>query len=168
MWKFQKCLCSISILHKNFCESRKELRLSLIRCKVSLLILRSFLIYVRRRRSVSNNDDTWMAFVSLIKQLVCFKFLSTFLSTFNLLFVKSRYLLPISTLVLFFLWSQVSAYPFKQNRSTLKNTIVLLYTYFFNVSLNVLRPTFFNRHKLPFLRSCTNRIAVFNNFFTDM
>ena len=70
----------------------------------------------------------------------------------------------------------------------LKNMTGLLYTYFFNISLNVLRPTFFNICSLPFLRSpnigkirvkvepktyyfsyfmssCTNRIAVFSNFF---
>ena len=65
---------------------------------------------------------------------------------------------------------------------------VLLYTYFYNISFNVLRPTFFNIYNLPFLRSpnigkirvkvgpetnhfsyilssSTNRIAVFINFF---
>ena len=70
----------------------------------------------------------------------------------------------------------------------LKNMTGLLYTYFFNISLNVLRPTFFNICNLLFLRSpnigkirvkvgpktnyfsyfmssCTNRIAVFSNFF---
>ena len=68
-------------------------------------------------------------------------------------------------------------------------TVLLLYTYFLNISLNVLRPTFFNICNLPFLSSpnigkirvkvgpktnyfsyfmssCTNRIAVFNNFFS--
>ena len=83
---------------------------------------------------------------------------------------------------------KVSEYPFKQNRSMLKNITMLLYTYFFNISLNVLRPSFFNICSLHFLRSpnigkisvkvgpktnyfsyfmrsCTNRIAVFNNFF---
>ena len=71
----------------------------------------------------------------------------------------------------------------------LKNLTVLLYTYFHNISLNVLRPTFFNICNLPFLLSpnigiirvkvgpktnyfsiilsfCTKRIAGF--FFTDM
>ena len=66
---------------------------------------------------------------------------------------------------------------------------VLLYTYFYNISLNVLRLTFFNIYNLPFLRSpnigkikvkvgpktnyfsyfmssCTDRIVVFNNFFS--
>ena len=84
---------------------------------------------------------------------------------------------------------KVSEYPFKQNRSMLKNMTVLLYMYFFNISLNVLRPTFFNTCNLPFLSSpnigkirvkvgpktnyfsyfmssCTNRIAVFNIFFS--
>ena len=84
---------------------------------------------------------------------------------------------------------KVSECPFKQNRSMLKNMTVLLHTYFFNISLNVLKPTFFNIYNLPFLRppnigkirvkvgpkinyfsyfmsSCTNRIAVFNNFFS--
>ena len=35
----------------------------------------------------------------------------------------------------------------------LKNMAVLLYTYFYNISLNVLRLTFFNIYNLPFLRS---------------
>ena len=84
---------------------------------------------------------------------------------------------------------KVSEYPFKQNKNMLKNMTVLLYTYFHNISLNVLRPTFFNIYGLSFLRSlnigkikvkvgpktnyffyilssCTNRIAVFNNFFS--
>ena len=65
---------------------------------------------------------------------------------------------------------------------------VLLYAYFYNISLNVLRPNFFSIYNLPFLcspnigkirakagpktnyfsyilSSCTNRNAVFNNFF---
>ena len=48
---------------------------------------------------------------------------------------------------------KVSGYPFKQNRNILKSMTMLSYTYFFNISLNVLRPTFFNICKLPFLRS---------------
>ena len=71
----------------------------------------------------------------------------------------------------------------------LKNKTVLIYTYFYNISLIVLRPTFINIYNLPFLSSpnigkfgvkvgpktsyfssfmssCTNRIAVFNNFFS--
>ena len=71
----------------------------------------------------------------------------------------------------------------------LTNMIVLLYTYFCYISLNVLRPTFFNIYDLPFLlypnigkirvkvgpktnyfsyipSSCTNRIAVVNIFFS--
>ena len=85
---------------------------------------------------------------------------------------------------------KVSEYPFKQNKNMLKNMTVLLYIYFY-ISLNVLRPTFFNICKLSFLRSpnigkirvkvgpknnyffyilssFTNRIAVFRvflNFF---
>ena len=65
---------------------------------------------------------------------------------------------------------------------------VLLYTYFYNLSLNVLRPTFFNIYNLLFLRfpyigkirvkadpktnylscfisSCNNRIEVLKIFF---
>ena len=83
---------------------------------------------------------------------------------------------------------KVSEYPFKQNRSMLKKMSVLLYIYILNISLNVLRPIFFNICNLPFLSSpnigkirvkvgpktnyfsyfmssCTNRIAVFSNFF---
>ena len=70
----------------------------------------------------------------------------------------------------------------------LRNMTVLLYTYFFNISLNVIRPSFCNMCNLPFLSSpnigkirvkvrpktnyfsyfmssCTNTIAVFNIFF---
>ena len=84
---------------------------------------------------------------------------------------------------------KVSEYPFKQNKKALKNMTVRLYTYFYNISLNVLKPTFFNIYNLPFLRSpnigkirvkvgpktnyfsyfmssCTDRIVVFNNFFS--
>ena len=73
-----------------------------------------------------------------------------------------------------------------------KNMIVLLHTYFYNISINALRPTFFNIYNLPFLiiylspntgkvrvnvrqktnyfylipSSCTNRIVVFNHSFS--
>ena len=82
---------------------------------------------------------------------------------------------------------KVSECPFKQNKNMLKNMTMLLYTNFYNISLNVLRPTIFDIYKLPFLRSpnivkirvkvgpktgyfsyilspCTNRIAVVNIF----
>ena len=83
---------------------------------------------------------------------------------------------------------KVSEYPFKQSKNVLKNMTLLLHKYFYNISLNVLRPTFFNIYNLPFLRSpsvklgsklgqklttfsnfmssCTNRIEVFNIFFS--
>ena len=84
---------------------------------------------------------------------------------------------------------KVSEYTFKENENMLKNMTVLLYSYFYNISLSVLRPNFFNIYNLPFLRSpnigkigvkvgpktdyfsyilssCTNRIAVFNDFFS--
>ena len=71
----------------------------------------------------------------------------------------------------------------------LKNMTVLLYGKFYNISLNVPKPTFFSIYNLPFLRSpsigkirvkagpktdyfsyilssCTSRIAVFNDFFS--
>ena len=48
---------------------------------------------------------------------------------------------------------KASEYPFKQNKNMWKNMTVLLYSYFNNISLNVLRPTFFNIYSLPFLRS---------------
>ena len=91
----------------------------------------------------------------------------------------------------YFYLLKASEYRFKQNKNMLKNMIVLLSTYFY-ISLNVLGSTFLNIYNLPFLRSpnigkirvkvgpktncfsyilssCTNRIAVFNNFFfTDM
>ena len=83
---------------------------------------------------------------------------------------------------------KVSEYPFKQNKNILKDMTVLLKTYFYNISWNVLRPTFFSIYNLPFLRSpsigkirvkvgpktnyfsyilnsCTNRIAVSVIFF---
>ena len=82
-----------------------------------------------------------------------------------------------------------SEYPFKQNKNMLKNMTVLLYTNFYDISLNVLRPTLLNLYNLPILRSpnigkinvnvgpkaeyfsdilssYTNRIGVFNNFFS--
>ena len=84
---------------------------------------------------------------------------------------------------------KVSEYPFQQNKNMLKNKTVLLYTYLYNISLNVLRPTFVNTYNLPFLRSrnidkirvkvgpktsyfssfmssCTNTVAVFVNLFS--
>ena len=83
----------------------------------------------------------------------------------------------------------VPEYSFKQNKNMLKNMTLLSYTYFDNISLNELRLTSFSIYNLPFLRSpnigkirvkvgpktnyfsyfmssCTNRIAVFNNFFS--
>ena len=44
---------------------------------------------------------------------------------------------------------KVSEYPFKENKNTLKNIQVLLYTHFYNISLNVLRPNFLNVCNLP-------------------
>ena len=84
---------------------------------------------------------------------------------------------------------QVSEYAFKENKNTLKFIQVLLYTHFYNISLNVLRPNFLNICNLPishfpnirkirvkvgpktyyfsyFMSSCTDRIVVFNNFFS--
>ena len=84
---------------------------------------------------------------------------------------------------------KVSEYPLKQNKNIFKNIKVLLYTHFYNISLNVLRPTLFNICNLPFshfpnirkirvkvgpktnyfsyfMSSCTNRIVEFNNFFS--
>ena len=91
-----------------------------------------------------------------------------------------------------FIWSlniKVSEYPFKQIKNMFKNMTMLLCANFYNISLYVLRPTFFNIYNLLFLRSpnigkirvkigpktdyssyilssCTNRIAVFNKFFS--
>ena len=84
---------------------------------------------------------------------------------------------------------KVSENPFNQNKNTFKNIKVLLYTHFYNISLNVIRPTFFNICNLPFshfpnirkirikvgpqtnyfsyfMSPCTDRIVVFNNFFS--
>ena len=75
--------------------------------------------------------------------------------------------------------------------NTLKIMQVLLYTHFYNISLNVLRPNFLNICNLPishfpnirkirvkvgpktnyfsyFMSSCTNRIVVFNKFFSPI
>ena len=53
---------------------------------------------------------------------------------------KTMYLLG----TIFLKTLKVSEYPFKQNKNTLKNIKVLLYTHFYNTFLNLLRPTFFN------------------------
>ena len=50
-------------------------------------------------------------------------------------------------------YSKRIEYPFKQNENVLKNMTGLFYTYFDNISLNVLRPTFSNIRNLPFLHS---------------
>ena len=88
-------------------------------------------------------------------------------------------------------WSsvKVSEYSFKENKNAWKIMQVLLYRYFYNISLNVLRPNFLNICNLPvshfpnirkirvkvgpktnyfsyFMSSCTDRIVVFNNFFS--
>ena len=85
-------------------------------------------------------------------------------------------------------WLKVSEYTFQENKNALKIMQVLLYTYFY-ISLNVLRPNFLNICNLPvshfpnirkirvkvgpktnyfsyFRSSCTDRIVVFNNFFS--
>ena len=84
---------------------------------------------------------------------------------------------------------KVSEYPLKENKNTLKNIQVLLYTHFYNISLNALRPNFLNICNLPishfpnirkirvkvgpktnyfsyFMSSCTDRIVVSNNFIS--
>ena len=81
---------------------------------------------------------------------------------------------------------KVSEYPFMLNENMIKNKKVLSQIYFYNISLNVLRPIFFKIYCLPFSRTpnirkikvkaglktnyfsyfmsfCINRIAVFNN-----
>ena len=81
-------------------------------------------------------------------------------------FLKHIFILEILTQILrfllcchvqgeriFMIFFKVSEYPFKPNKNVLKNMTVLLYTYFYNISLNVLRPTFFNIYNLTFLRS---------------
>ena len=84
---------------------------------------------------------------------------------------------------------KVSEYPFKENKSTFKNTQVLLCTHFYNISLYVLRPNFLDICSLTishsadirrirvkagpktnyfsyFMSTCTYSIVVFNNFFS--
>ena len=46
-----------------------------------------------------------------------------------------------------------SAYPSKQNENTLKNMKVPSYTFFYSISLNLLRLTFFSIYNLPFSHS---------------
>ena len=83
----------------------------------------------------------------------------------------------------------VSEYPSKENKNTLKNIQVLLYTHFYNISLSVLKPSFLNICNLPishfsnirkirvkvgpktnyfsyFMSSCMVKILVFNIFFS--
>ena len=85
--------------------------------------------------------------------------------------------------------SKVSEYLFKQNKNTLKNIKVLLYTDLYNISLNVLKPTFFDICNLTFLHFpnirkirvkvgpktnylsyimsfSTDRVLLFNNIFS--
>ena len=77
-------------------------------------------------------------------------------------------------------------YPSKENKNALKIMQVLLYTYFYNISLNILRANFLNICSLPvshfpnirvkvrpktnyfsyFMSSCTDRIGVFNKFLS--
>ena len=45
---------------------------------------------------------------------------------------------------------KVSENPFKENKNILKNIKVLLYTHFYNISLNALRSNFFKICNLPF------------------
>ena len=83
---------------------------------------------------------------------------------------------------------KVSEYPFKENKNSLNIMQVLLYTHFYNISLNVTRPNFLNICNLPishfpnirkirvkvgpktnyfsyFMSSCMVKILVFNIFF---
>ena len=52
---------------------------------------------------------------------------------------------------------KVSAYPFKQYKKMLKNMKALLYTYFYNIFLNVLKPTFCNIQNLSLSLSGENK-----------
>ena len=84
---------------------------------------------------------------------------------------------------------KVSEYPFKEKKNTLKIIQVLLYTHFYNISLNVLTPNLLNICDLPishfpnirkirvkvwpktnyftyFMSSCTDRIVVVKNIFS--
>ena len=78
---------------------------------------------------------------------------------------------------------KVSEYPFKENKSTFKNTQVLLCTHFYNISLYVLRPNFLDICSLNirrirvkagrktnyfsyFMSTCTDSIVVFIDFFS--
>ena len=66
---------------------------------------------------------------------------------------------------------KVSEYPFKQNRNTSKNIKLLLYTHFYNIYLNVLRPTFFNICNLPFsyfpnIRKISVKVGPKTNYFS--
>ena len=90
--------------------------------------------------------------------------------------------------ITFFNYIKVWEYHFKENENTFKIIQVLLYTHFY-ISLNVLWPNFLNICNLPilhfpnirrirvkleskinyffyFMSSCTDRIVVFNNFFS--
>ena len=62
---------------------------------------------------------------------------------------------------------KVSEYPFKRNKNVLKNMAVLLYTYFYNISLNALRPTFFNIYNLhsPNIGKIRVKVGPKTNYF---
>ena len=77
------------------------------------------------------------------------------------LYIKQRYFFLLRNNDLYSVYSlnqeflllfKVSEYPFKQNKDILKSTKVLLFSYFYDISLNVIRPTFFNTCNLPFSR----------------
>ena len=109
--------------------------------------------------------------------------------TFEVSIIKLSRKWEGQTLLKWYFILKVSEYPFKQNKYTSKNIKVLWYTHFHNIYLNVLRPTFCNISNLPFsyfpntrkfrvkvrpktnyfsyfMSSCTDRIAVFNKFFS--
>ena len=126
-------------------------------------------------KSVLSGLERFLAFESPLKMIK-----NAFYFTLKAHFVLWRY---------FNFCLKVSEYLFKQNTNTLKNIKVLLYTYFYDIYLNVLRPTFFNICTLPFshfpnirkirvkvgpktnyfsyfMSSCSDRIVVFNNFLS--
>ena len=89
--------------------------------------------WTNRSRSIS--DD-----LSSFKTLMTEKFASETMPQMSLNYEKKKLLHWLQMLQIFDLCVKfkVSEYPFKQNKNTLKNIKVLLYTHFYNISLNVL------------------------------
>ena len=132
------------------------------------------------RSNISNGKNEW-------SKIHFYWYFGPFSET--IFIIKNVYVLFAMLLKKPFQCFKVSEYPFKKNKNTLKIMQVLLYTHFYNISLNVLRPNFLticnllvshfpNIRKIRvkvgpktnyfsyFMSSYTDKIVVFNNFFS--